>query len=98
MSIASSSNPKAHEQRRLADTLQQAVSAHQRGDLTEAKRLYRVVLRKQPRHFDALHLLGMVEAQRGRPDRAKELLDQAIKIDGTSAEVFSNLGNVHRQL
>ena len=81
----------------LAESLQQALFAHQNGDLVEAARLYKVILRKQPDHFDALNLLGMVEGQRGRWDKAERLISDALKRNDRIAEVWSNLGNVQHQ-
>lgn len=78
--------------------MQQAIAQHQLGNLVEAVRLYKLVLRKQPRHFDALHLLGLAEAQRGRPAKAEELMRKALTINAGIAEVQSNLANVLQQL
>jgi predicted O-linked N-acetylglucosamine transferase (SPINDLY family) len=78
------------------DPFQQAVALHQRGDLNEARRLYRLVLRQKPNHFDALHLLGVLEAQRGEPDKAEELIRKALRFNPRSAEAYSNLGNIQR--
>jgi Flp pilus assembly protein TadD len=50
--------------------LAQAVALHQQGALTTAEALYRRVLAAAPRHADALHLLGVLAAQRGRPCEA----------------------------
>jgi Flp pilus assembly protein TadD len=38
----------------------QGVALHQEGRLAEAERIYGEVLRQQPNHFDALHLLGVL--------------------------------------
>jgi predicted O-linked N-acetylglucosamine transferase (SPINDLY family) len=83
---------------RALESLQQAMAAHQRGDLVEAGRLYKVVLRKIPDHFDALHLLGLVEAQRGRHDKADQLIRHALRVNANAPEVHANLGNVQREL
>ena len=98
MSFLGSGPPSRAQHHKLADTLQRALAAHQLGDLVEAGRVYKIVLRKQPDHFDALHLLGMVEAQRGRPEKAERLIAKALQIDARAAEVHSNLGNVLHQL
>ncbi|HKX10381.1 MAG TPA: tetratricopeptide repeat-containing glycosyltransferase family protein [Stellaceae bacterium] len=78
----------------LRETMHRAVRAHQSGDLDEAARLYNRVLRAVPNQFDALHLLGAVEGQRGRHGKAHQLLSQAVKINPGSAEALNNLGNV----
>jgi protein O-GlcNAc transferase len=81
----------------LVESLRRGLFAHQSGDLVEAGRLYKMVLRRHPGHFDALHLLGMLEGQRGRWDRAERLIGEALKQNGGIAEVWSNLGNVQHQ-
>lgn len=40
--------------------LNQGLALYQRGEFDQAKRLYEQVLIKQPRHFDALHLQGVI--------------------------------------
>jgi tetratricopeptide (TPR) repeat protein len=47
-----------------------------------------------PRHPDALHLLGMIAYQTGRDNAAVELIRKAIAIKGDAASYHSNLGNV----
>ena len=74
---------------RLSNALSAAVASHQRGDLAEARRLYKLVLRESPDHFDALHLLGVVEAQRGHHDKAVQLIRDALQINPNSAERIS---------
>jgi len=72
--------------------LQQAVALHQRGQLVQAQSLYEQILSEQPRHFDALHLLGVVAAHRGEPQKALELIDQALEIDASQAATHFNRG------
>ncbi len=62
-----------------AALLQNAIALHQAGRLAEAEVLYRQILAQQPRHADALHLLGLLAEQAGRPDMAVELIEQAIE-------------------
>jgi hypothetical protein len=47
------------QRERLSNALSEAVACHQRGDLAEARRLYKLILRERPDQFDALHLLGV---------------------------------------
>lgn len=70
-----------------------AVALQRRGHLDEARRLYQQVLQWQPQHFQALHLLGVVEAQTNRPERAAELIATAIEIDPHSAAAHNNYAN-----
>jgi predicted TPR repeat methyltransferase len=75
-----------------AALLAQAVRLHQQGRFDEAQALYRRVLDLDPRQFDALHLLGVIERQRGQPARAVELITQALRIDPQQARAHCNLG------
>ena len=71
---------------------QQALILHQRGQLTQAKTLYEDILKILPKHFDALHLLGVIASQTRNPQLAVELMDKAIKINPNVAEIYSNRG------
>ena len=80
---------------RRAQGLEAAVTAHRAGRLEKAEALYRRVLAAQPRHADALHLLGLVRNQRGHPAEAVELIATAIEINSGEARYHNNLGLVH---
>src|SRR5262249_3018191 len=51
--------------------------------------VYRAVRARAPRQFDALHLLGLIRYQQGRPGEAHELLSQAIKLRPGSTQALS---------
>src|SRR6185503_5253318 len=65
---------------------------HKDGRLAEAERLYLAVLANAPRHFDALHLLGLVRYQTGEHAVALEIIDRAIAINPNVAFAHSNRG------
>ena len=71
---------------------QQALAHHQNGRLDEAAALYQAILHADPVHFDALHLLGVIEAQRGQAQSAVDLITRAIAVDAGHAVVHFNLG------
>ena len=71
---------------------QRAVALHQCGELTQAEILYREVLGQLPNHFDAVHMLGVIEAQRKNPEGAVEFIDRALRLRPDSAEALSNRG------
>ena len=77
---------------------QQALTFHQQGQLDEAKTLYESVLKKQPKHFDALHMLGVLAYQTRKLDRAATLIAKAIAIDPDDARARNNYGNVLQDL
>jgi len=73
--------------------LRQALAHHQAGRLAEAEALYRRVLSVQPRHFDSLHLLGVIAHQRGQNDEAVRQIDAALRLNPNVAGAYSNRGN-----
>ena len=54
----------------LADALERAAALQQAGDVLAAERCYKDILAVEPRQFDALHCLGVLEAQHGRYEEA----------------------------
>ncbi|MGA3001265.1 MAG: tetratricopeptide repeat protein [Acetobacteraceae bacterium] len=70
----------------------QALELHQHGRLADAERIYQELLRRQPNHFDALYLCGVIALQTRRPDRATELFGKAIALRPDFAEAHNNLG------
>lgn len=75
------------------ETFQKALALHQRGRMAEARTLYEDVLRRDARHFDSLHLLGLVHVQEGHPERGVDLIARAIAIRPDFPEARYNLGN-----
>src|SRR3546814_11999834 len=55
----------------VATRLQSALDAHDRGDLDAARKGYDAVLHRVVDHPDALHLLGVIADQQGRPERSE---------------------------
>ena len=86
------------ESEALTELLGRAVHCHQQGDSELAKRLYRAVLAKYPSQFDALHYLGLLEAQNGDINEALRLLQQAVAIKPEAEAAQVNLGNVLLEL
>ncbi len=76
-----------------AAALQDAIAAHEAGDLEAAARGYAAILRREPRHAEALHLLGVLAHQRGDHAAALERIGQAIAIRNDVALFHFNLGN-----
>ena len=83
-------------QRTIQDLLVTALDRHRAGQLEEAEEIYRQILAADPRNSDSLHLLGMIEDQRGRHEAAIELIGRAISIDPNQAAFHSNLGTIFR--
>jgi len=70
----------------------QALALHRGRRLDAAERLYRDILAEDPRHFDALHLLGLVEYETGRLPAAVASMRAAIAVRPDFAPAFVNLG------
>lgn len=70
----------------------QGLALHQEGRLAEAQAIYRQVLKIQPEHFDALHLLGVISYQTGNLLQAVDLIGRAIELNPSNAAAYSNHG------
>jgi tetratricopeptide (TPR) repeat protein len=70
---------------------EQGLAAHQTGRLDEATGLYKKVLRRNPKHPDALHLLGVISVQTGQLERGSQLLRQAVRANPSFAAAHSHL-------
>ena len=73
-----------------------ALQHHQAGRLAEAEPLYRQILAADPRHSDALHLLGVIAHQVGQHVPAIDLIRQAISLAPGNPNYHSNLGEACR--
>jgi predicted O-linked N-acetylglucosamine transferase (SPINDLY family) len=56
--------------------------------------LYRLALGADPRQFEALHFLGLIEAQRGRYEEARTLMSRSLEINRRVADAHSNYARV----
>jgi predicted O-linked N-acetylglucosamine transferase (SPINDLY family) len=72
---------------RSRKALDRALALHRTGDLAEAERLYRAVLDRNGGNVDALHLLGLLHAQRGDLEGARQHFDRALGLDPARAEL-----------
>ena len=82
----------------IAETLQVALAHHQAGRRQLAEQLYRQVLAADPGHAGALHLLGLLVLQSGRPALAVDYISAAIRLSGNQAVFHANLGEALRAL
>jgi tetratricopeptide (TPR) repeat protein len=76
----------------IAAKLQEAVTCHNQGQLQRAQRIYEEILRVEPRHFDALHLLGVIAAASADPSKALDLIDRAIQLNPGNPMAHNNRG------
>src|SRR5689334_21776 len=78
--------------RRLARRFQQAAADHRAGRLAEAEAGYREILAEAPDHADALHGLGLLALQLGRPAVAIAYIGQATQAASQDARAHLDLG------
>ena len=78
--------------------LEEAITHHRAGRLSQAETCYQQILAQEPAHADALHLLGLVAYQQGRYDRALDSITKAIQRDASKPLYFYNQGLVHHKL
>jgi len=69
-----------------------ATTYHRHGNLAEAQAGYKRVLKKNPNHFDALHMLAACEHRCGNTDSAERLLRRALLVDRQSVTARYSLG------
>jgi predicted O-linked N-acetylglucosamine transferase (SPINDLY family) len=62
------------------DVLASAVVLHRRGSFRDAAARYAEILGRDPNHFDALHMLGVVHIQLGEFEKALEQITRALTI------------------
>ena len=67
---------------------------HQQGELVQARRAYRKVLKSNPRDPDALRLLATVEMQRGRHAQAEQCARKALRAADDKAASHNTLGQI----
>ncbi|QQN61861.1 tetratricopeptide repeat protein [Bradyrhizobium diazoefficiens] len=78
--------------------LDQAIAAHRSGNLSVAELAYTTILRGSKTHPIALHMLGLLHAQRGNFADAEPLLKKAVRLDAGNPEVLFTYANVLRAL
>jgi predicted O-linked N-acetylglucosamine transferase (SPINDLY family) len=82
----------------LKQAFARATHHHQAGQLHEAETLYRQILATDPNHADALHLLGVLARQAGRPEVGVALIGQSLQRKPNNPAAHNNLGNALKSL
>ena len=72
--------------------LEEALALHQQNDLEQAGILYAMILDREPRHFNASLMLGLLRHQERRFPAAIEVLQRAVSLNPRSAPAHLNLG------
>ncbi|MGD2186479.1 MAG: tetratricopeptide repeat protein, partial [Desulfobacterales bacterium] len=79
---------------RIKELLTDAIALHQNGQLLEAEKAYRQILRIESKHSEALHLLGVIAHQMGLHQKAFQLISEAIASEPQNHRFHNNLGLV----
>lgn len=74
------------------DTIQIALKYHRAGQFQKAESICRQILRDNPHHTDALHLLSGMALQMGNYTTAAEMINKAIASSPQNPISYSNLG------
>jgi tetratricopeptide (TPR) repeat protein len=75
-----------------------AMQAEQSGRLTEAEKICKSILERQPNNAAAWHEWSIIAARAGRPDIAVERIQRGIAIDPNNPAMHANLGEFHRRM
>ena len=70
--------------------LRKALALHQQGNLAEAARIYRQVIKKSPDNLHAFHYLGAIEAASGNIERAKSLMARSLSANPPNLMFIEN--------
>lgn len=76
----------------------QGLAFHGQGELAQAMQTYERALKLAPKHFGALHHVGIVAFQIGNFDMAAGFMRSALAIDPAAAAVHGDLGNALREM
>jgi tetratricopeptide (TPR) repeat protein len=76
----------------LAQALSRAFSAYNGGKLVEAEQLCQQITNAKPDHFDAVHLLAVVQSNLGKKHLALASYDRALAVRPDYAEALFNRG------
>lgn len=77
-------------------TYQQALALHQAGSLDEAGRMYREILKDNPRHAPSLHLIGVIALQGGDGATAERHIRLALRFEPNAPVYYNSLGETYR--
>ncbi len=77
----------------VADDFQRAVTCLHQGRLDQAEALCTKVLQADRRHYNALHVLGLLALQRGLAGQAVEFIGQSLQIQAGQPVAHLNMSN-----
>ncbi|OUS25698.1 hypothetical protein A9Q98_12015 [Thalassotalea sp. 42_200_T64] len=75
------------------ERLNVAKQRHRQGNITQAEAVYLDILKQEPEYADAHHMVAVVNLQKGQFEKAEKGFKQAIALDNSQTDFYSNLGN-----
>jgi len=78
----------------IRQSLQAAFSLHQAGQLQRARKLYGQILAGEPDNSQALHFLGVVEANLGNFKQAKSLMTRSLRVQPSNIQFLENFATI----
>ena len=81
---------------KVRPALGDALQHHRSGRLVEAERIYRDILKYEPAHADALHLLGVLLYHNHRAGDAVNYLESAVRRAASTSVYHYSLGDAYR--
>jgi tetratricopeptide (TPR) repeat protein len=82
----------------IDEEMQRAISVHRAGELAQARNAYERILARHPRHFQALHLSGVIASQTGDAQLAVRMIWRSIEINPGNGAAYCDLGSALKQL
>jgi tetratricopeptide (TPR) repeat protein len=76
----------------IESEFKKAREAHRLGKVAQAILVYERILELQPKHSEALHLIGVANLQQGRCHEARAKLERAAEIAPENSKIQNNLG------
>ncbi len=81
----------------MSSLLEEALFLHKKGQLKEAEKLYKSILKSSSSNFEVIHLLGIIKIQSKQFEEAIIWLNKAILINNNHS-IFNNLGVCYKEL
>ena len=81
----------------MSSLLEEAILLHKKGQLKEAEKLYKSILKSSSNNFEVIHLLGIIKIQLKQFEEAIVWLNKAILINNNHS-IFNNLGVCYKEL
>lgn len=78
--------------------LEEAIKFHKDGFLEEAEKIYKKIIKNEPKNFQAKHFLGVIFFSKKRYFESIKLIKDSIVINPENFSAYNNLGNVFKEL